>query len=182
MSVDESGISLVDLTPLVAELCWFEQRCFETLGAWSVVEGDASVAVAFATASRHHGWHAELLEAWLPTSPELGEHRAVTSPEGGWPEAFAELAQMQDPHDSALRLEMITRLLDPWIEQREGELLEVTGEVSEAPLRRWLRFIGLDHQEASTAWPGHVARVSGNVTRTSDRAALNRLVAMVTDS
>ena len=96
-TIPEAIASLEELGQRLGSLVWVEQRLFEILGAWSTIEAAPQAAVHFATASRHHGWHAEVLSGCLPTSPQLLEADLVVAPTVGWQNAVGTLSQLIEP-------------------------------------------------------------------------------------
>ena len=65
------GLTIDDSARLLSHATWLERRLFEVLGSWVAPTLEPAVKLAFARHSRHHGWHAQLLE---PLRPETRDH------------------------------------------------------------------------------------------------------------
>jgi hypothetical protein len=121
LTLDEYGRAL-------GHLVWLERRAFEVLGEAARDESDPATKLALAGQSAHHGLHATLLEALLPSTrdhdpvalvgPSEASDEAVTGP-------AAALDRLAEAH-AALR----------------GRL----GPVADAAAIRRLAFVGVDHE------------------------------------
>lgn len=143
----DDWFTLVELTQRLGALVWVEEKLFELLGRWAVIESVPQVAVLFATTSRHHGWHAEIVESCLPTSPQLRTPDVIVPPTPGWQDAVVSLSTLTDAEATTARLRSLVKVVDPWVSRETESLLELARPVSDAAIARWLRFVEIDHHD-----------------------------------
>ena len=141
----DEWFSLVELTSRLGGLVWIEKQLAEVVGTWSGADANPRAQVLFAEASRHHGWHAEIVGGCLPTSEDLNPQAAVRAPTQGWGHAVDQLGNLSDPESTVGRLLALTRVVDPWIARETGALVDLANPVSDRAMTRWFRFVDLDH-------------------------------------
>lgn len=142
-------LTLGALAARVGEMVWLEQRLFEVLGFWSSIEPNAELAVAFAEASRHHGWHASLWDEHRPDAVGLQDDAVVQPPNEGWVSLFEELVRTAQPDRSADRVSAILRVVDPWLRIRDEQISGGLTPLSDRALMRSQRFMAIDHEDSS---------------------------------
>lgn len=136
---------LTELNERLGGLVWVEEKVFELMGAWSDIEPHPRAKVLFATLSRHHGWHCQVLAQCLATSSQLVSAEVVAAPDPAWPAALEKLRGVNNPDGTSLRLLAIERVIDRWLEREITALTTLISPVSAAPMLRWLRFVAMDH-------------------------------------
>jgi len=140
-------LTLAALATRLGEMVWLEQRLFEVLGFWSSIEPNAALSVAFAEASRHHGWHASLWEEHLPDAHGLKDVGQIKAPNAGWVALFEELVRTAEPDRSADRVAAILRVVEPWLRIRDEQISGGLAPLSDRALMRAQRFVAMDHEQ-----------------------------------
>ena len=148
---DDDWFRLEELATRLAELVWVEERLFELLGRWSTIDANDGARILFATASRHHGWHSEVLRQCLPTSPQLADRSIPRPPTAGWARAIEQLSEVVEADQTVARLLCVARQFDPWVEREFSAIQDLCRPVADAALFRWLRFASIDHDHDGRA-------------------------------
>ncbi|MEX2267371.1 MAG: hypothetical protein WEA75_01660 [Acidimicrobiia bacterium] len=65
------GLTIDDLARFLSHATWLERRLFEVLGRWVTTTPEPGIKLALGRHSRHHAWHAQLLE---PLRPDTRDH------------------------------------------------------------------------------------------------------------
>jgi hypothetical protein len=78
--INSGAVSLVEAARVVGGYAWWEERLFETLGAWVPVVPEAEVKLRLAADSHHHAWHASLWRERLPELREMQGQQFVVAP------------------------------------------------------------------------------------------------------
>ena len=65
------GLTIDDSARLLSHATWLERRLFEVFGSWVQSTPEPGLKLALARHSRHHAWHARLLE---PLRPDTRDH------------------------------------------------------------------------------------------------------------
>ena len=135
------GLTLDDTAQFLGHATWLERKLFSTLGDWVRSTPEPAVKVAFARESRHHGWHAELLE---PLRPDTRDHPLDDrNPfDAGWRSMTTKLVTAAT---TSARLERLGDLMSRTVECYE-EHLAALSPVRDAPLERVLRAVLEDHR------------------------------------
>jgi hypothetical protein len=102
-------IPLDGLADRLGTLAWISEALFGLQGRWAATMADAAAAQHLATASRHKGWHVELIVDLLPDSPALHGADRVVAP-AGW---AAALLLGADATGDPARLAVLYRALVP---------------------------------------------------------------------
>ena len=140
-----SGLTIDDAAQFLGHATWLERKLFAAVGDWVRVTPEPVVKLAFARESRHHGWHAELLEPLRPaTRDHLLEDRNPF--DAGW-RGLA--TKMLAATTTAARLERLQEMLIQTVDCYEQHLAALH-PVRDAPLERVLRVI-LDDERADLA-------------------------------
>jgi len=147
----DDWFTLAELTERLGGLVWVEEQLAELLANWASTEEVASAAVFFATTSRHHQWHAQVVRDCLPTSPRLLISQVVRAPTVGWERAIVSLGELSRGNGTVPRLKALAKVIDPWLDREIGALGDVARPVSDAAMMRWLRFVSLDHHDDAAA-------------------------------
>lgn len=126
---------------------WVEIRLFELLGTWTETTTDPDTKRRFSAGSRHHGWHAELLEARLPTVRDLDPANQTRSPDPAIERVFDELTAPDACPTTAERLVVVGRVLLPQLVAAYDEHLERCSDVADESVVRTLRFIVADETD-----------------------------------
>ena len=134
---------------LVGEACWLEGACFAVLGAWvpSVPEPAAKLLVA--RHSRHHGWHAELLDEVRPATRAHDRSAPPAPTDDRWVEAIAVL-RGQPGTTTVERLTGVYQALVPRLLAGYDRALDAASHWSDGPLTRRLHLI-VDDERADLA-------------------------------
>lgn len=172
---DSEWFTLAELAQRLGGLVWVEDQLASLLEAWSQCDQHAPAAVAFARASGHHRWHAEVVRSCLPTSPQLLETEMVAAPTKGWQHSMDTLNAIVEADRTAVRVRALHKVLNPWIEREQSALLDLARPVSDAPLIRWLNFVAIDHRHDETAMAELVAQLSSETVRFDDHVVVNDL-------
>jgi hypothetical protein len=139
--VSRPGLTLDDTARFLGHATWLERKLFTTIGDWVRSTSEPAVKVAFARESRHHGWHAELLE---PMRPDTRDHPLDDrNPfDAGWRSMATRLVVAKT---TAARLEGLAELLARTVECYQ-EHLGALSPVRDAPLERVLRVVLADER------------------------------------
>ena len=140
-----NGLTIDDSARFLSHATWLERRLFEAVGEWVRSTPEPVVKLALARQSRHHGWHAELLE---PLRPDTRDHdleqRAPL--DAGWRTLVARLlAASTTPQ----RLEHLGDVLRQSVKCYE-EHIGAMSPVRDWPVRRALLLV-LDDERAALA-------------------------------
>ena len=173
--MNDDWFTLAELTERLGALVWVEEKMFEILGEWSAFEPVAKAAIVFATASRHHGWHAEIIADCLPTSPQLREREVIQPPTQGWADAIATLRSLAAPDATSTRLRSLVKVLNPWLARESASILDVARPVNDASVQRWLRFVEIDHYDDARAAAELLAAVGADTVQLRDHVTITSL-------
>lgn len=132
----------------VGRQVWLARRLFEVVGGWSVDERDDEVRVHFATVSRRHAGHAEILYDLLPDTAEHTPDQFVEPPAAGWPVVLDDLAAAGD---TVVRLAGHTRVVLAHLTVEHAEVVEATTDAAGGPIRRALALVTRDERDAQAA-------------------------------
>jgi hypothetical protein len=132
----------------VGHQVWLARRLFEVVGGWSIDEGDDEVRVHFATASRRHAGHAEILYDLLPDTVEHDPDQFVVPPSTGWPVVLDDLAAADD---TVVRLAGHSRVVLTHLTLEHDAVVEATTGAAGGPIRRALDLVGRDERDAQDA-------------------------------
>ena len=130
------GLTLDDTAQFLGHATWLERKLFTAVGDWVRSTPEPAAKVAFARESRHHGWHAELLE---PLRPDTRDHSLDDrNPfDAAWRGLVTKLVVATS---TANRLERLEEVLARTVECYE-EHLAALRPVRDAPLERVLRVV-----------------------------------------
>ena len=167
--------SLAEISERIGRLVWVEERLFEVVGEWSGAEPVHAAAVLFGSTSRHHGWHSQVLRECLPTSVQLREGSPVTAPTSGWQSAIAAMRSFDGEDATTMRLASLVRVVNPWLSRETGALIDVSRPTSDAAAARWLRFVGLDHDDDGSVAAELLDELQANTVSFRGRAAVAEL-------
>jgi hypothetical protein len=143
--VPRAGLTLDDTAQFLGHATWLERKLFTAVGDWVRSTPEPAVKVVFARTSRHHGWHAELLEPLRPdTRDHLLEDRNPF--DASWRGLTTKLVAATG---TAARLERLSDLLTRSVECYQ-EHLAALRPVRDAPLERVLRVV-LEDERADLA-------------------------------
>jgi hypothetical protein len=163
---------------------WIEHALYELVGGWVREMPIASVQVHLDAQSLRHAWHAELWAERLPVMAGADPDR-LTVPSPAAAALFAALhgepvpaaVGVTDPAEDTLarpgalpRLAGLYRVVLPRLVVTYERHLALTGEVSDAPVRRALRLALADGREE---WQAGERLVEELVTRPHDVAAVH---------
>ena len=140
-----AGLTIDDTAQFLGHATWLERKLFAAVGDWVLVTPEPVAKLAFARESRHHGWHAELLE---PLRPATRDHSLEDrNPfDAGWRSLAS---KMLAATTTEARLERLEEMLAQTIECYEQHLAALQ-PVRDAPLERVLRVV-LDDERADLA-------------------------------
>jgi hypothetical protein len=143
--VPRPGLTLDDTAQFLGHATWLERKLFAAVGDWVRSTPEPAVKLAFARESRHHGWHAELLE---PLRPDTRDHPldGLGPFDASW---RTMTSKMLAANTTAARLERLEGLLVRTVDCYE-EHLGALRPVRDAPLERILRLL-LDDERADLA-------------------------------
>ena len=127
---------------------WLHARLFELAGGWVATVADPEAKIALATHSAHHGWHAGLWGARLPTLHGVDPDTWVRPASAGVEEAVATLAGAPTTIE---RLAGLHRCLLPRLWAAHADHLERASAVADAPTIRTLRLVLSDLVEDQRA-------------------------------
>jgi hypothetical protein len=134
--VPRPGLTLDDTAQFLGHATWLERKLFVAVGDWVRSTPEPGVKVAFARESRHHGWHAELLE---PLRPDTRDHPLDSR--NPFDAAWRGLAtKLVAATSTASRLERLEEMLVRTVDCYE-EHLAALRPVRDAPLERVLRVV-----------------------------------------
>jgi hypothetical protein len=143
--VARGGLSLDDTAQFLGHATWLERKLFSALGDWVKSTTEPAVKLAFARESRHHGWHAELLE---PLRPDTRDH--PLDDRNPFDATWRGLTtKMVVATTTAHRLERLEELLIRAVDCYD-EHLAALRPVRDAPLERVLRLM-LEDERADLA-------------------------------
>lgn len=171
----DDWFTFAELTDRLAALVWVEEELADLLDSWSRLEDHAGTAVLFATTSRHHRWHGEVIRHCLPTSPQLADRAKIAAPTSEWVDAIATLGELTDAGATTARLRAVVRVIDPWLDREIGALRELSRPVSDAATMRWLRFVAIDHHDDGEGAASLLASRAAEATRFDDHVLINSL-------
>jgi hypothetical protein len=139
--VPQSGLTLDDTAQFLGHATWLERKLFNAVGDWVKSTKAPAAKLAFARESRHHGWHAEMLE---PLRPDTRDHQpdARNPFDASW---RGLTTKMVAATTTSQRLERLEELLARTVECYE-EHLEALSPVRDAPLERVLRLVLADYR------------------------------------
>ena len=133
-------IPLDGLADRVGALAWISEALFGLQGRWAATMADDAAAEHLAAASRHKGWHIELLVDLLPDSPALHGADRIVAP-AGWAPA---LALASDATGDPGRLAVLYRALVPRLAGEVARTLRPATGPGDAAIARALAFIAAD--------------------------------------
>jgi hypothetical protein len=149
------GLTIDETARFLGHATWVEQRLFEVVGSWVPETPDPVVKLALARASRHHGAHAEVLEALRPDTRDHDlESRSPFDP--GWRTLVNQMVAATAP---AQRLDRLVGVLGETIACYE-EHLGALVPVRDVPLRRALLAV-LDDERADLSAFERLRSVTG---------------------
>ena len=137
----ESGLTVLETARLVEDLRWASLRLFEILGEWAGEAKRSDIAVSFATASRHMGWHSEDLDALAPDSVLVGDAR---SSDFRFRRIDAAMTTIRGRTDSIDNLAIAHRVLLARVASRCVAIERMATAHSDAPLKRVIGFMLAD--------------------------------------
>jgi hypothetical protein len=130
------GLTIDETARFLGHATWIERRLFEVLGGYVQTVPEPSVKLALARHSRHHAWHAELLE---PLRPDTRDHRLeVRGPlDAAW---RTRVNRMLAASTTAVLLDRLLETLVGTIALYE-QYLGATRAVRDGPIRRVLGLV-----------------------------------------
>ena len=142
MEPTRGGFTIEETARRLGHARWVEIRLFELLGAWVGDTVDTDVKLRFASASRHCGWHAELLGERLPTVRELSPQRQTAPGSPTVVELFDDIAGTTS---TAGRMSALHRVILPHLIAAYGWHRDRCTPVSDQSVERTLGFLLRDH-------------------------------------
>lgn len=140
---DRGGFTIEESARRLGNYRWVSMRLFELLGSWVVDVPQPALKVQLAAASRHHGWHAELLGERLPAVRDLHPDRQTAPPNDEFAGLVADLVRL-DRDDTVGRLVAVYRVVVPHLIAVGTWHLERCTPVADAAVSRTLRFVLAD--------------------------------------
>jgi hypothetical protein len=163
------GFTIEESARRLGHFRWIEMRLFEVLGGWVQTTPDPQVKVWLAEVSRHHAWHAELLEERLPEVRELSPERQTVAPDAAVAAYVDALMALDGPDVTTDRLVGAYDVLVPrLVAAYTAHLLRCT-PVADVAVARSVRFILADLSDDLAA-----ARVLLDALTATDEAADRR--------
>lgn len=133
-------ISLDGLADRLGALAWISEALFGLQGRWAATMADDAAVEHLAIASRHKGWHVELLVDLLPDSAALHGPDRVVGPQG-WTTA---LVLGADATGDPARLAILYRALVPRLAGEVARARRAATGPGDAAIARSLRFVAAD--------------------------------------
>jgi hypothetical protein len=133
-------LSLDGLADRLGSLVWISEALFGLQGRWAATMADDAAVEHLATASRHKGWHVELLADLLPDSPALHGPDRVVGPRG-WATAVALGA---DATGDPARLAILYRALVPRLAGEVARTRHAAIGPGDSAIARALAFVAAD--------------------------------------
>lgn len=141
------GFAIEESAHRLGHYRWASMRLFELLGIWVAEVPENAVKLRLAAASRHHGWHAELIAERLPDVGDLHPDR-VTAPASAAVEAlFDALGEPTASAPTPERLAGVYRVVVPHLIAVHGWHLGRCTPVADENVSRTLRFMLADEVE-----------------------------------
>jgi hypothetical protein len=137
------GSDLLSSGRRIGQLVWFESRLFEATGRWIATTPEPAARAFLATASGHHGWHAELLSGLLPLVVDGPTAAEFVTPSPEQRDAVAELDSM------TLTVERFRRVwgtLVPRVVTAAESHISSSSSIAEAATHRLLRIVIADER------------------------------------
>ncbi len=134
----ENGLTVLETARLVEDLHWASSRLFEILGEWAGEAERPDIAVSFATASRHMGWHSEDLDALAPDSVLVADD---PSSEIRFRLLDAAMTTIRSRADSIDNLAIANRVLLARMASRCVAIERMATTQSDEPLKRVIGFM-----------------------------------------
>lgn len=138
-----SSGDLVQAARRAGGYAWLEMRLFELLGRWATSVAEPPVAARLGTASRHHGWHAELWHEHLPSVPDLDVADLVAPADRGIAATVDDLV-IAVPDSAVEALASAYRVLVPRLVVAYDHDLAGASRVADAPVARTIRIVLAD--------------------------------------
>ena len=154
-----AGLTIDDSARLLSHATWLEHRLFEVFGSWVQSTPGPALKLALARHSRHHAWHAELLE---PLRPDTRDH-AVDQRAPLDKEWRSLVSRMLAAATTAQRLERAVEVLVPTIACYEQHLA-VMRPVRDGPVRRALGLV-VEHERAEARELESLCRIDAGTVR-----------------
>lgn len=132
---------LVESARWIGRMVWLEERIFEILGLWVPSVPEPDVKLAFASQSRHHAWHAQLLREHLPETHAV-EPGALVEPPSDETVAFA--AAFRASATTPERLVGLFEVTLPAVVEAYRARIDAANPITDGPLVRALRFVLVD--------------------------------------
>lgn len=142
--VMDGGFTIEESADRLGRFRWWEMRLFELLGSWVELVPELDVKRRFATSSRHHGWHAELLEERLPTVRELSPTAQTVAPSAGIADLVADLAAGGLATTTTERLTVVHRVVLPQLVAAYDDHRDRCSDVADEAVVRTLGFVVAD--------------------------------------
>jgi hypothetical protein len=153
------GLTIDDTARLLGHATWLERRLFEVFGSWVPSTPEPALKLALARHSRHHAWHAELLE---PLRPDTRDH-AVDQRAPLDKEWRTLVSRMLAAATTTQRLERGVEVLVGTIACYEQHLA-VMRPVRDGPIRRALGLV-LEHERAEVGELESLRRIDAGIAR-----------------
>lgn len=135
------GFTIEESARRLGHYRWASIRLFEVLGSWVASVPEPNVKVFLAAASRHHGWHADLLRERLPEVRELHPDRQTVPADARLVELFDELESLRGPDVTAERLTGVYGVVIPHLIEVQSWHLDRCTDVADASVMRTLGFV-----------------------------------------
>lgn len=140
----QGGFTIEEAARRLGHARWVEIQLFEVLGAWVGDTLDVDIKLRFASASRHCGWHAELLEERLPTVRELSPQRQTVPGSPAFVQLFDDIATTSS---TAGRMSALHRVILPHLIAAYGWHRDRCVPVCDQSVERTLGFLLRDHMD-----------------------------------
>lgn len=173
-------VPLVERGRWLGHQAWLEARVFEVLGRWVQDVPEPEVKLSLAAHSRHHAWHAELLQGHLPAVADIEPAALVVPPNDGLVSALDAVAKPARPDATVDKLAGFYRVLLPYLVTSYRRALDAASVVADASLARSLRFVVADDvaewQEGEALLRGLLRTTDDVDAATAHQARVERLI------
>ncbi len=140
LMTDTAPTSLDVLADRLGALAWISDALFVLQGRWAETMADDRTVEHLATASRHKGWHVELLVDLLPDSPALRGADRIVAPSGWEVAVLLGADAVGDP----ARLAVLYRALVPRVVGQVARTRTCASGPGDATIARMLGFVATD--------------------------------------
>jgi len=165
------GFTIEESARRLGHYRWISMRLFELLGGWVADTAEVPAKLQFALNSRHHGWHAELLEERLPEVRELSPAAQTVAPSADVAAAVEQLSAIAGPDRTTLRLLGVYDVVVPHLITAMTWHLDRCTPVADLAVARTLRLILADLADDRA---GAMSLVDSSVDGSDIRLALEQ--------